>query len=229
MHHSREAENDPAKAVRISYISPDIVIGLFPKKNMILQKLKEATRDQHDALESAVDVMNRSLALADYKEMLVKFYRFYSAVEPTLPAADLLANGFDIGPRQKLPFLVADLRHLGVLNGDEAEIEKWDDIPDLTDTARAFGGIYVMEGATLGGQVITRHLKEHLDITPETGGAFFNSYGKEVGPMWKEFGAAVTAFSEANGREDDTVQAARETFDAFRRCFEEGAKAEAGA
>ena len=188
---------------------------------MILQKLKEATKDQHEALESAVDVMDRSLVLDDYKEMLVKFYRFYSAVEPTLPAADLLANGFDIDRRKKLPLLEADLRHLGVLNGDGSEISKWEDIPDLTETARAFGGIYVMEGATLGGQVITRHLKEHLDITPETGGAFFNSYGKEVGPMWKEFGAAITAFSEANGQEEDTVQAAKETFDAFRRCFEE--------
>ncbi|MBX3245032.1 MAG: biliverdin-producing heme oxygenase [Acidobacteria bacterium] len=188
---------------------------------MILQKLKEATKDQHEALESAVDVMDRSLVLDDYKEMLVKFYRFYSAVEPTLPAGDLLANGFDIDRRKKVPLLEADLRHLGVLNGDGSEIEKWEDIPDLTETARAFGGIYVMEGATLGGQVITRHLKEHLDITPETGGAFFNSYGKEVGPMWKEFGAAITAFSEANGQEEDTVQAAKETFDAFRRCFEE--------
>lgn len=193
---------------------------------MILQKLKESTRDQHEALESAVDVMNRSLAIEDYKAMLVKFYRLYSALEPTLPADALLANGFDISVRKKLPLLEKDLKYLGA---DPGAVDRWSDIPDLVDVARAFGGLYVMEGATLGGQVITRHLKQHLDITPETGAAFFNSYGAEVGPMWKQFGAAVTAFSEANGREGETVQAARETFDAFRRCFEESASVETAA
>jgi heme oxygenase len=64
-------------------------------------------------------------------------------------------------------------------------------------------------------------LKEHLGLTPENGGAFFNSYGKEVGPMWKAFGAAVTAFSEGSPESDDAiVESAKKTFDSFRQCFE---------
>ena len=47
----------------------------------------------------------------------------------------------------------------------------------------AFG--YVLEGATLGGQVIGRHAAAHgLDAA---GLSFFRSYGADVGPMWRRF------------------------------------------
>ncbi len=188
---------------------------------MILAKLKESTRDQHNALETVVDVLNKSFTSPDYRELLTKFYRFYSAIEPQLPVSLLADAGFEVEPRLKTPLLERDLETLGVL-AEVRALPAWTDIPSTANAAQAFGSIYVMEGATLGGQVITRHLKEHLGLTPDNGGAFFNSYGPMVGPMWKEFGRIVTEYSEKNSGDDDTiVENARETFDCFRRCFEE--------
>jgi len=188
---------------------------------MILQKLKEETRSQHEGLETVVDVMNKMFTLEDYKTLLGKFYRFYAAVEPKLPIAELKEAGFDYQLRLKLPSLEADLKHLGVLEEVKAT-SSFEQTPDTSSVSKAFGSAYVIEGSTLGGQVITRHLKEHLDLTPEAGGAFFNSYGHMVGPMWKEFGAAITAYSEANEGEDETiVQSARDTFDSFKAAFNE--------
>lgn len=188
---------------------------------MILTKLKEATREQHEALESVVDVMSRTFTLDDYRELLTKFYRFYSAIEPKLPVAELMRNGFDVQPRRKTPLLEVDLKALGIFETVQG-LQKWSGVPEVGSVAEAFGGIYVMEGATLGGQVITRQLKSSLEITPENGGAFFNSYGREVGPMWKQFGSIITAYAERNPDADETiVNAARETFDSFRRCFEQ--------
>lgn len=188
---------------------------------MILAKLKESTRSQHEALESVVDVMNKAFTADDYKTLLTKFYLFYSAVEPKLPAGELLAEGFDIGPRNKTAMLEKDLAALGTIDSVRA-MPQWTGGPEIDSLAEAFGSIYVMEGATLGGQVITRQLKENLGITVENGGAFFNSYGKEVGPMWKAFGAAITAYAEKHPDEDDTiVVSARDTFDGFKRCFEQ--------
>ncbi len=188
---------------------------------MILAKLKESTRDQHEALESVVDVMSMAFSVGDYRELLGKFYRFYSAMEPRLPVEGLREAGFEIEGRRKMPLLERDLEALGALDSLRG-LPMWDGVPDTKSVAAAFGSVYVMEGATLGGQVITRHLREHLGITPENGGAFFNSYGKETGPMWKAFGAVITAYSEKHPEEDETiVHAARETFDSFRLCFQQ--------
>ena len=187
---------------------------------MILAELKEQTREQHENLESIVDVMNKMFTRADYEVLLTKFYRFYSAVEPKVAANDMRGNGIDASERTKLKWLERDLANLGAF--DRAKrLPELNDAPVLDTPAKAYGAMYVMEGATLGGQVITRHLKQHLDLTPETGGAFFNSYGERVGPMWKAFGSAITAFAEKNGNNGEIVQAAKDTFDSFARCFTE--------
>ncbi len=188
---------------------------------MIMKKLKEATKEQHDALESVVDVMNRMFTKEDYGNLLTKFYRFYSAIEPAMPADELKAAGFDIDERRKLPLLERDLESLGLMEHGRAAAAAKPSIPSLDTAARAFGAVYVLEGATLGGQVITRHLREHLGLSIEEGGAFFNSYGPMVGPMWKNFSETITNFAEQNNDDDTIVQTAKETFDAFRLSFEE--------
>ncbi len=188
---------------------------------MILKKLKEATKEQHEALESVVDVMNRMFTKEDYGNLLTKFYRFYTAMEAELPAAELKAEGFDIEERRKLPLLERDLTSLGLLEEARSAANVKPVIPTLDTAAKAFGAVYVMEGATLGGQVITRHLRDHLGISVEEGGAFFNSYGHMVGPMWKAFGEAVTDFAEKNNDDDAIVETAKQTFDCFRKSFEE--------
>ena len=187
---------------------------------MILAELKEQTRDQHENLESIVDVMNKMFTRADYESLLTKFYRFYSSVEPKVAANDMRANGIEVGERTKLKWLERDLTSLGAIDRAK-QLPEFSYTPVLDSPAKAFGAMYVMEGATLGGQVITRHLKQHLDLTPETGGAFFNSYGERVGPMWKAFGAAITAFAEQHQSNREIVQAAKDTFDSFARCFSE--------
>lgn len=194
---------------------------------MIMGKLKEATREQHENLESIVDVMNKMFNRDDYKTLLTKFYRFYSTVEPLVAINDMKAAGLDLDARRKSHLLEADLNALG--SSDEAARIKgtWNGAPTIDTTAKAFGACYVMEGATLGGQVIMRHLKQHLDITPENGGSFFNSYGERVGPMWKEFIAITTAFAETANADDEIVESAKRTFDSFANCFAESATATA--
>lgn len=185
---------------------------------MIMGKLKEATREQHEALEQTVDVMNRMFDLDNYKTLLSKFYRFYSSIEPELAKLDLKKHGYDLSERLKTPKLEKDLEHLGIL--DEAKkLPTWDNLPALDTPEKAFGTLYVLEGATLGGQVINRHLKEHLDLTPENGGLFFSGYGMKTGEMWKEFIQMATEFAFAAHNDEAIVQSAKDTFDSFKNCF----------
>lgn len=187
---------------------------------MILKKLKEATREQHNGLESSVDVLNTEFSQEDYQRILTKFYRFYRSLEPAMPAEELSSHGFELNARRKLPALEKDLKELGIFEKAES-LPLWKDIPQVDTAAKAFGAAYVMEGATLGGQVIGRSLRDRLGITPENGGAFFFSYGPLVGPKWKEFGEAITAFAENNPGGEEMIETAKETFDSFKACFEE--------
>jgi len=51
----------------------------------------------------------------------------------------------------------------------------------------ALGTLYVTEGATLGGQLISRQLERHLGLCDGRGYAFFQSYGSGIGVMWRRF------------------------------------------
>jgi heme oxygenase len=83
----------------------------------------------------------------------------------------------------------------------------------LETTAQLFGCLYVLEGATLGGQIITRHLHASLGLTPETGAAFFAGYGARTGSRWKEFGTHLSAFALQSGSGDAIVASANSTFE----------------
>lgn len=182
---------------------------------MILGKLKEATREEHENLESIVDIMDSSVEMDGYKRLISQFYRFYAAIEPVIAGCDMAEVGFDLEKRRKLTLLQRDVTSLEISNS----IPEWTDLPEIDTHAKAFGALYVLEGATLGGQIITRHLKQNLGIDADSGCAFFNSYGDQVGPMWKAFGAAITEFAEKNGDDKTIVNMAKETFDSFARCF----------
>jgi heme oxygenase len=58
----------------------------------------------------------------------------------------------------------------------------------VEDQADLVGALYVIEGATLGGQVISPQIQAgRLGVTPEHGGRFFHGYGEQTTPRWNEF------------------------------------------
>lgn len=183
----------------------------------ILSKLKESTKEQHQALESVVDVMDQANGLESYKRLISKFYLLYSAIEPELPYELLKENGFDLDRRRKLPSLENDLTYLAITDPEKVGGIGKPDVPTFDTAAKGFGASYVLEGATLGGQIITRHLNSTFGLNAEEGAAFFSSYGANVGPMWKEFGRIITEFSDANDADDEIVSAAIKTFDTFHQ------------
>ncbi len=76
--------------------------------------------------------------------------------------------------------------------------------------------MYVLEGSTLGGTMISRRLRQSLGLHPGSGGGaqFFFSYGPQVGRMWRDFTAALEAYSEGNahGKDEEIVASAQATF-----------------
>jgi heme oxygenase len=180
---------------------------------MILSRLRLETRSHHDAVEAGLGLLDRPITPHDYRDLLGRFWGFYEPTEARLVGvADWPALGFNFDRRRKTPLLERDLAAMGVRRERFAGF-RCPAVPPLADVPQALGCFYVLEGATLGGQVVTRYVRAQPGGPYPT--AFFASYEDDVGPMWKAFGAFLTDWGTRHGGEDAIVRSARATFDAL--------------
>ncbi|GJD60236.1 biliverdin-producing heme oxygenase [Methylobacterium frigidaeris] len=178
----------------------------------ILERLRTETRAAHDAIERDLAWETRVANRDDYRALLGRFWGLHAVLEPALAASLGDAAFFD--PRRRLAHLVADLRFLGF---DDAAIGALPR-PQLAlprHRAEAFGALYVLEGSTLGGQVIAKHIGRQLGLTAEGGCRYYAAHGRETGAMWKAFRLSL-AEEASHGKADVIVASATATFDAMR-------------
>ncbi len=178
----------------------------------VLVRLRAETRSEHDAIEDTLNLTGEDITLADYRYRLEQFYGFYRPMENRMRSVDdWLAPWLDAKERRKTSLLKEDLHLLGCSSPDSLSMCM--DLPLLKDPAAYFGCLYVLEGATLGGQVISRHIHKKLGLTAATGGRFFEGYGSRTGFMWQQFRAAIGQFASSKDLQDSAIAAARSTFD----------------
>lgn len=182
-------------------------------------QLRAATQPQHTHLEALLRLGEPDLSLAQYSAVLQRFYPIYAQLEAALWVlrAPLAAEGWEWSQRRKLPRLAADLQAL------QLPIPVRSVVFSLGSVEAAWGCLYVVEGATLGGQFIVRAVRR-LGLTPEYGAAFFAGYGSATGSHWRAFCAGLDAALAAPAACAEAIRAARQTFDLF--ASEEGASHE---
>jgi len=200
-----------------------MIIESVSATTSFLQRLRAETRPHHDAIETALELTSDAITLGTYHQTMVRFHGFYRPLEVGMQSVGGWADrGLDFGGRRKTQLLEADLRALGVQY--TAELPLCTDLPPHATVATVFGCLYVLEGATLGGQVISRALEKSLGITPQTGGKFFYGYGERTGKMWQVFRAALTGFAVTPYDQDEIVSAAKDTFTKLHRWIEAGGR-----
>lgn len=194
-----------------------------PVPFVLLSRLRHETRSSHDRLERhprLAPLTTDTLTRETYAALLERLLGFY---EPLEEALGCHAERLGLGDRWKVDLLVRDLDALGRTPAAMAALPRCAALPDVAVPARALGCFYVLEGATLGGAVIRRHLARSLGITPATGGAFYASYGRRIGPMWKAFCARMETYEAGRWPSgapavvelDEVVGAAHATFQAY--------------
>jgi heme oxygenase len=184
---------------------------------MILAELKRGTRAEHERIERSVPLLSGDLDHATYTSYLEKLLGFYEPLEDALAPHPWHEVGLAFADRRKTGLLMHDLGHLGYDEAALAAVARCTELPRLSDLPAALGCLYVLEGATLGGQILTRHIERRLGLAPATGCAFLASYGAAVGVMWRQFGEGLTAFPCDDKTTRRMVQSARTTFHAFER------------
>lgn len=184
---------------------------------MILAKIREKTMGYHDDFTSwANNILNGTISEEEYKYVLKTFYGFYYPLEQKITCLEEWQSmDFNIENRKKAPLLIKDMKTLNISDSEINEIEMCDQLPEIRNLAQALGCMYVVEGATLGGQIVAKKLNDIFKFDSNKGAAFFNSYGEELRPMWKSFGDLINNYSSENKIEDPIINAAHETYFKF--------------
>ena len=166
----------------------------------LLDRLRSATGDAHAALERALDLLQPPLRRERFASVLEGFLVFHRAWEPRVAA--LLDDDALLVPRRRVALIERDLEALG--SQAPASGRRAFDLGYLQSASAAWGSLYVLEGSTLGGQVISKALRG-APWAPEGGLAYFNPFGRRTAAMWAMFRTAL----EASSPELDAEVAAR--------------------
>jgi len=185
------------------------------------EHLRLVTRDAHLRLEAEVDFDGRLTSLEVYRSFLESFFRFVRPVEAVLDALDLKTLSIDYSSRRKTSWIETDLRDLGHTSESLAQLQSFEELPELTEPVEALGAMYVLEGSSLGRQVMLTKLAERLNIRPDWAGHFFSGYGKQTGAMWQSFVAVLNEVGKTPRDARHIEAAALATFAAFEKCLGE--------
>ncbi len=144
--------------------------------------LKEHTTDIHECVEARLDLTDPALDLARLRDVVVSLHGFWAGTEPALDRwaveHPVQARALQWRRRRRTARLARDVAALGGWAGISAPA-----VTDRPGTADVLGWLYVAEGSTLGGAVITRalsHLRPGLRLE------CFAPYDEGPGPMWRD-------------------------------------------
>lgn len=172
-------------------------------------RLRAATAEAHDALERDLDWQGRVATLDGYRVLLARLRGFHAVYEPAIATG--LSDETFLAPRRRLAALDADLSALGLDAAARAALPA-PPAPRLAGEGAAFGALYVLEGSTLGGLVIGRHVGGlHGEGVPL---AYYAGRGREAGPLWRTFRERLDGL--AAGQEAAAFAAGVATFEAMR-------------
>jgi heme oxygenase len=185
-------------------------------------RLKTATHDLHQATEAAFDPERRLTSMALYVDLLDRLWSLHAGVERALGAHGPSLFGLDLEPLRRSPMLALDLEATSGRAPRLAPVAS-----TYPSSFAALGGLYVLEGSTLGGRVLFRRARASLGLADPPGTRFFDGAGSDTGPRWRAFLETLARLPARGDIADQAEAGACATFAAFRDRFAEGSAVEA--
>ncbi|WP_024644630.1 biliverdin-producing heme oxygenase [Pseudomonas syringae] len=182
----------------------------------LLDALRAETNQLHVRLEKRMPFFSSAMDNALYLRLLQAYYGFHAPLETALHASGLIPVALEPHDRIKVPMLVRDLRALGMSEDDIGQLPGCPRLPVVDSPGACLGVMYVLEGATLGGQVLRREMHKRLGVDEQSGAAFLDVYGSATGPRWKAFLVYLDTVPRDTVFADAATHAAHSTF----ACFE---------
>ena len=181
-------------------------------QKLFLTNLRQTTAKSHKQLEEnyySKAIQEPSVTLQNYQTYIARLYGIILASEhDVFPVLTSLIS--DIGQRYKADFIVNDLTNTGI------PISEVKDLPvynfTVSSAAQALGIMYVLEGSTLGGKFLYKHINKILGLNAENGASYFWGYGQQTGPLWNNFITIVSNYAVEKNCEDEIIASAVQTF-----------------
>lgn len=201
----------PEAHAAITVVPPDTHGG------SILAAVRGATGAAHARIEASPPMrrlLSDDYTMLEYTAHLARLLGFYAPLEEALARAGADAEAPPLASRSRQ--LRDDLGDLGLTASQIAALPRCEELPSLTG-ANVLGGRYVYEGAALGGQIISRRLKQSLGAAHRF--AFYHEDAGQTGRQWTAFCAYLKTRDGASLRA--ICDSASGVFAAFADWFEQ--------
>lgn len=177
----------------------------------VLSRLKDSTSAAHARVEEALRLTDDTLDMGRYLRLLSTMRSVHIAADFLLAPfkRELAALGYQPAERKRVEWIDEDLMSLGGSwhGTTSSAIENF----GVNNVCDCLGMIYVLEGSTLGGQIIAPAIARTLSLTPPNGCRYYIGYGSRTGSRWKETRNTIDGYSASSAERDlaiDTMIAA---------------------
>ncbi|RYZ42557.1 MAG: biliverdin-producing heme oxygenase [Sphingobacteriales bacterium] len=177
---------------------------------MFSDELKQGTAVAHMDLErKMIPHLKKIGSKMDYVRLLNYLLRFYHPLEERLTP---YLDGYPL--QSHAGNILNDIRDM---DPGYREPAQWaSHLPVIDSSAKALGVLYVLEGSTLGGQVITKMLTKQLEGTGVAAFRFYNPYDNDTMPQWKLFKERINQ-PLTSSQQQAVIAGANETFNSLNR------------
>ena len=177
-------------------------------------RLKVETAPLHRSVEQQVGLPDSVRTKEEYVELLQRLLTFHRAFEAAM-AVPIWSEGWSrigitLGDHCRSPDLMDDLAYFDQTTESQEEAEHVS--PIFTSFAEALGGLYVIEGSSLGGKILAPLFRAHLGEIPTR---YYESDGRNHPQHWRSVQSALTRFEQENEDADEVIIGAALTFRSF--------------
>jgi len=215
---STEPRHEPERSHSSQHAGLGVTDHLPSEKLSV--ELRIRTAGLHRQAEQQLNLPDAVSTCSDYRHWLAGFFGFYQPLEAKLAAfPDWDGLGISIASRLHASAIAHDLAALGTDSSSVPQAAA-DLLPELPTIAHGLGALYVLEGATLGGQIILRGIEARPGLSIGPARQFFGGRGRDLGPMWNDFRERLDGYGRLHPlKRNDVVAGAQRTFQSLLRWF----------
>ncbi|MET0496672.1 MAG: biliverdin-producing heme oxygenase [Steroidobacteraceae bacterium] len=185
----------------------NVEVADFPTMH---ERLRERTNSHHLAAEAALGMERSFASIQNYGALLLRLWGLHAAREQAIRRYDWARAGVRFEQRRRAHWLEEDILAIGLTLPP---------LPPLTHALGtielAWGCLYVLEGSSLGAQLILKKALLLPGISRMRGARFFTGHGAATASLWKQFVSSLNGFDPRSAAAAQVELGALQTFDAF--------------